>query len=91
MEYTMTIPNLAQVTITNGRDVTVKSIAKDDPHLLHALMNGSCRGAMLHQRGHLVLSAAVVAFLLSQTRLNINRIDRVIKHQAVFYSINLKQ
>lgn len=54
------VPNIARFLVTNGKDIMVEPYTDVDEDTLAIYILGSCMGAILHQRGLLVLHANAI-------------------------------
>ncbi|MDX8394562.1 MAG: hypothetical protein R8K21_08285, partial [Mariprofundales bacterium] len=58
----LNVPDIARFLISNGNSITVESAKNSDPQSIRLFLLGSCLGAILHQRGMLILHANAIRF-----------------------------
>jgi len=58
----LNVPNIAHFLIGDGNSITVAPAENSDPQSIRLFILGSCIGAIMHQRGMLILHANAIAF-----------------------------
>lgn len=60
-QFLLTVPDVGRYLVTNGDEVCIEPVGGVSEHELRVFLLGSCMGALLHQRGVLVLHASGIA------------------------------